>query len=60
MKDFCFICYLEQFSREKIFDDEFIRERKNEFYPEEEFGNYVKICERHFDECLEFSNKNLL
>lgn len=47
MKSPCFMCYLENFSREKITDEDFFFERKNEFYPDEEFGEFVEICDFH-------------
>lgn len=41
----CFWCYLKQFPIEKARDHNFFWERKNEFFPEEEFGEYCKVCE---------------
>lgn len=42
-------------------DNEFIMERKNEFYPFEEFGIYAALCEECDKEMLKyFSNKEMI
>ncbi len=47
-KDPCFLCELEEYPLQKIMDPCFVAERKNEFYPEEEFGSFMKVCEWHY------------
>lgn len=45
---FCFLCYmLESFSPARFSDPDFITERKNEFYPQEDWGDYVPLCPLH-------------
>lgn len=46
--NFCFFCQMDNYSDEKYFDDEFFLERKNEFYPEEIFGNSIGACNKHY------------
>lgn len=48
----CYICEIEKYPAHKIFDDEFCRERKEEFYPSEEFGDKVQVCEEHYQEYI--------
>lgn len=45
MEFHCFTCYLKQFSLEKILDEKFVEERKEEFYPSDEYGTGIGICQ---------------
>lgn len=38
---------LESFSPARFSDPDFITERKNEFYPQEDWGDYVPLCPLH-------------
>jgi hypothetical protein len=40
----CLVCELKKYPIEKLMDDEFFVERKNEFYPKEEFGDFGLVC----------------
>lgn len=42
----CFLCEMRKYPTEKLLDDEFVCERKNEFYPFEEFGDMAQVCEK--------------
>jgi hypothetical protein len=46
----CFMCEVEKYPPEKLLDKDFLQERKNEFYPEEEFGDWCHLCINH---CLQ-------
>jgi hypothetical protein len=48
------LCELKKYPISKMFDDDFIWERKNEFYPEEEFGDMAAVCEKCNEELLEY------
>jgi len=50
----CFLCELKKYPIEKVLDDDFVLERKNEFYPEEEFGDMAHVCEKCHIELLEY------
>ena len=50
----CFLCELKKYPKEKILDDKFIYERKNEFYPEEDFGDMARVCEKCHLELLDY------
>ena len=58
--DPCFMCIMDQYSAEKVADDYFWYERKNEFYPSDEWGNCVLICGKCKNILLEYKEKNLL
>lgn len=50
----CFLCELKKYPIEKVLDDEFLYERKNEFYPDEEFGDLASVCEKCNQELLDY------
>lgn len=58
--DPCFMCIMNEYSPEKLLDDRFWYERKNEFYPNDEWGNCVVICEECKNILLEYKLKNLI
>jgi hypothetical protein len=41
----CFCCEMAKYQTHKLLDQQFVMERKNEFYPDEEFGEFVSVCE---------------
>lgn len=48
MEDFCFVCYMLQFSHRKYLDPKFFKERAGEFFDEEEFKKKgAPICAYH-------------
>jgi len=53
-KDPCFLCEIRKWPIEKILDVDFFWERKDEFYPTEEFGEYVKVCDACDTELLNY------
>jgi hypothetical protein len=46
----CVICEIQKYPVHKWADKDFVLERKNEFYPEEEFGDLCFICCSHVNE----------
>lgn len=50
----CFLCEMRKYPLEKILDDDFIHERKNEFYPDEEFGDMARVCPKCDKELLDY------
>lgn len=52
----CFMCEMERYDPEKLNDPEFIKDRKSEFFPEEEYGDYVHICTPHMIKVSGFYN----
>jgi hypothetical protein len=44
MTDPCFVCEMRKYPLEKLLDEDFLRERKNEFYPDEEYGEFAQVC----------------
>lgn len=45
MVHICFMCEINKYPIEKILDDDFYKERLNEFYPEEEWGGRAQFCD---------------
>jgi hypothetical protein len=45
---------MRKYPLEKILDDDFIHERKNEFYPDEEFGDMARVCPKCDKELLDY------
>lgn len=43
--DLCFLCEMKKYPKEKLLDEKFLYERKEEFYPTEEFGDFARVCE---------------
>jgi hypothetical protein len=41
----CYACEMSKYPNEKLDDPAFMKERKEEFYPSEEYGECVEICE---------------
>jgi hypothetical protein len=55
----CFPCQMKRFSQEKLNNLAFFMERKNEFYPDEEYGEYAYVCENCHKELIAYYlNKN--
>lgn len=50
----CFCCEMAKFPPEKLLDDTFFLERKNEFYPDEEFGDSALVCPDCYIKLLEY------
>jgi hypothetical protein len=50
----CFICEMRKYPLDKMLDLDFLTERKNEFFPEEEFGDYASVCEKCHDGLIEY------
>jgi len=42
----CVCCELEKYPLHKLHDHDFVTERINEFYPQDEFGEFVFVCEK--------------
>lgn len=58
--DPCFMCVMEQYDIEKLQDDNFWFERKNEFYPDDEWGSSVKVCTKCKNIILAYKQKKLI
>jgi hypothetical protein len=41
----CMMCEMRKWPREKQLDTAFFNERKNEFFPEEDYGPYARLCQ---------------
>ncbi len=54
MEPICFVCEMKKYPPHKILDWEFMLERKNEFYPHNEYGGVVSVCEDCHDELIEY------
>ncbi len=52
--DVCFLCEMRKFPPEKRLNNDFFYERKEEFYPSEQFGDYVACCEKCSDKLMEY------
>lgn len=50
----CFCCEIKKYSLQKRQDPEFFLERKNEFYPDEEFGPFAGVCPDCDEELIEY------
>jgi hypothetical protein len=44
----CFMCEMLKYGPEKYGDRAFLLERKGEFFPDNEFGDMVDLCDEHF------------
>lgn len=51
---FCFVCEMKKYPIEKLLDEEFIQERKNEFYPDNEYGDMASVCEECHQDLIEY------
>lgn len=41
----CFPCEMKKYPTARLMNSDFFLERKNEFYPDEEYGEYAHVCE---------------
>ena len=48
------MCVIEDHWPHKVHDNDFLMERKEEFYPYEEYGCYTYLCKQHFKSILNF------
>lgn len=44
MEPICFLCEMRKYSQEKLLDNDFVEERKNEFFPEDQYGDRAYVC----------------
>lgn len=50
----CIACELKKYPPEKLRNDEFFTERKNEFYPDEQFGEFALVCPKCHEELVKY------
>jgi hypothetical protein len=50
----CMLCEMKKWPIEKLLDNDFVNERKDEFYPRDEYGDYSIVCEKCNEELLEY------